>query len=150
MRIRIGVTGSLDAAGNWTGVYFNRNSLAPVAVLGLMMCLVLLAIGRRELRADAPGAASGRRRTAVLAAGAGVAAVVVWLYCVGLNTVETFAVGNSLYWALLAGGVAAGRAWGGRPFAVRTTSGAQHVGGEDEVTRRYGARGVHPELVRRH
>lgn len=323
VRIRLGVSGSLDTEGNWTGVYFNRNSLAPVAVFGLMVCLALLVIAIRELRDDRPGMSPGLRRTAAVAGAAAIAAlavldvrlyigtgsrsagvaaivsivvvgclvacrrlvalgwsprrigtvggallvavgattlagrdllpmpqgwtatldrrtavwsvavefwgrrpvqgwgylsmwdrnpefslrqlaandlapvssahntlvevllgggviaalaavgalavgwmahtrravttstfvslapVVVWLYCVGLNAVETFAVANSLYWALLAGGVAAGRSWGARPLAVASVSTAHEAVGDDETGRRYGARRGQPELVRR-
>ena len=33
-------TESLDAEGNWTGIYFNRNSLGPVAMMGLATGLI--------------------------------------------------------------------------------------------------------------
>ena len=35
---------SIDAEGNWTGIYFNRNSLGPVAMLGLASTLVIMVI----------------------------------------------------------------------------------------------------------
>lgn len=34
-------TESLDGEGNWTGIYFNRNSLGPVAMLGLITGLAI-------------------------------------------------------------------------------------------------------------
>lgn len=34
--------GSQDARGDWTGVYFNRNSLAPVVVLGALVSVALI------------------------------------------------------------------------------------------------------------
>ena len=34
-------TESVDSEGNWTGIYFNRNSLGPVAMLGLITCCAL-------------------------------------------------------------------------------------------------------------
>ena len=40
-------TESLDGEGNWTGIYFNRNSLGPVAMLGLVTgCAIALSLGR--------------------------------------------------------------------------------------------------------
>lgn len=40
-------TESLDGEGNWTGIYFNRNSLGPVAMLGLVTgCAIALWLGR--------------------------------------------------------------------------------------------------------
>lgn len=40
-------TESIDAEGNWTGIYFNRNSLGPVAMLGIITgCAVVTAIVR--------------------------------------------------------------------------------------------------------
>lgn len=35
-------TESLDSEGNWTGIYFNRNSLGPVAMLGLITGFAVL------------------------------------------------------------------------------------------------------------
>lgn len=66
-RIRQDVPGSLDAAGNWVGVFFNRNSLAPVAVLGAACCVLVL-IGLREL-------VSGRLARIAVAGGAVALAV---------------------------------------------------------------------------
>lgn len=38
---------SIDAEGNWTGIYFNRNSLGPVAMLGIITgCAVVVALVR--------------------------------------------------------------------------------------------------------
>jgi len=34
---------SIDAEGNWTGIYFNRNSLGPVAMVGLVTGLLIAA-----------------------------------------------------------------------------------------------------------
>jgi len=40
-------TESLDGEGNWTGIYFNRNSLGPVAMLGLVTgCAIALSLWR--------------------------------------------------------------------------------------------------------
>lgn len=40
-------TESIDAEGNWTGIYFNRNSLGPVAMLGVITgCAVVVALVR--------------------------------------------------------------------------------------------------------
>ena len=33
---------TIDGEGNWAGVYFNRNSLAPVAMLGLLSAATVL------------------------------------------------------------------------------------------------------------
>jgi O-antigen ligase len=41
---------TIDGEGNWVGVYFNRNSLAPVAMLGLLSAVVVLYILVREAR----------------------------------------------------------------------------------------------------
>ena len=43
---------SLDVANNWTGIYINRNSLAPVAALGLAStaALLVIAVGSPELQ----------------------------------------------------------------------------------------------------
>lgn len=44
-------TESLDTEGNWTGIYFNRNSLGPVAMLGLITgCAVLVSLLRAQTR----------------------------------------------------------------------------------------------------
>lgn len=40
-------TESLDGEGDWTGIYFNRNSLGPVAMLGLITgCAIALSLWR--------------------------------------------------------------------------------------------------------
>ena len=40
-------TESLDGEGNWTGIYFNRNSLGPVAMLGLITgCAIAVSFWR--------------------------------------------------------------------------------------------------------
>jgi O-antigen ligase len=43
---------TIDGEGNWVGVYFNRNSLAPVAMLGLLSAAVVLYILVREVRGN--------------------------------------------------------------------------------------------------
>ena len=45
-------TESLDTEGNWTGIYFNRNSLGPVAMLGVITgCAVLVSLLRSNTSA---------------------------------------------------------------------------------------------------
>ena len=42
-------TEALDGDGNWTGIYFNRNSLGPVAMLGLITgCAVAVSLWRTK------------------------------------------------------------------------------------------------------
>jgi len=43
---------TIDGEGNWVGVYFNRNSLAPVAMLGLLSAVVVLYILVKEVRGN--------------------------------------------------------------------------------------------------
>lgn len=45
--VKQGWTESVDGEGNWTGIYFNRNSLGPVAMLGLITgCAVTVSLWR--------------------------------------------------------------------------------------------------------
>lgn len=48
--IKSGWTESLDAEGNWTGIYFNRNSLGPVATVGLVTGLTIIFLLVRNTR----------------------------------------------------------------------------------------------------
>lgn len=43
---------TIDAEGNWAGVYFNRNSLAPVAMLGLLSAAIVLYLVVKEVRGN--------------------------------------------------------------------------------------------------
>lgn len=43
-------TESLDSNGNWIGIYFNRNSLGPVALVALVTSLQLLFVASRRSR----------------------------------------------------------------------------------------------------
>ena len=47
--VKQGWTESVDGEGNWTGIYFNRNSLGPVAMLGLITgCAVAVSLWRSK------------------------------------------------------------------------------------------------------
>ena len=47
--VKRGWTESVDGDGNWTGIYFNRNSLGPVAMLGLITgCAVVISLWRAK------------------------------------------------------------------------------------------------------
>ena len=47
LAVERGWTESVDTDGNWTGIYFNRNSLGPVAMLGLITgCAVTVSLWR--------------------------------------------------------------------------------------------------------
>ena len=43
---------TIDGEGNWAGVYFNRNSLAPVAMLGLLSAAIVLYLVVKEVRGN--------------------------------------------------------------------------------------------------
>ena len=47
--VKQGWSESVDGEGNWTGIYFNRNSLGPVAMLGLITgCAVAISLWRSK------------------------------------------------------------------------------------------------------
>lgn len=86
---------AVDGEGNWAGIYFNRNSLGPVAMLGLITgCAVLFAVWRsRSLRyryhvvaaiavsivLDVVVYVRSGSSTSIAAAVVGVAAAAVWV-----------------------------------------------------------------------
>ena len=88
-------TESIDPEGNWTGIYFNRNSLGPVAMLGLVTsCAIAISLWRSRsklvrvlllivscalIALDAVVYVRSGSRTSIAAAGAGLLSVVLWL-----------------------------------------------------------------------
>lgn len=92
---------SLDPEGNWTGIYFNRNSLGPVASVGLITGLIVMFFVSRSRQnrgriegcsivallcvLDVVVLVRSGSRTSIAAIGAGVAAYGFWV------TVRSFA-----------------------------------------------------------
>ncbi|MGI9029541.1 MAG: O-antigen ligase family protein [Ilumatobacteraceae bacterium] len=95
--------GTQTTTGEWVGVYFNRNSLALYAALGVLLCVLLLFEARRQLWTD------GRQRVALTVLGlAAVADVVLLVQSRALTPMVALALAIV---ATLAAAAARGAAW---------------------------------------
>ena len=107
-----GLDGSVGPKGEWIGIYYNRNSLAPVASLGVFAAACLLADAWR----------SGDRRRAVVCAAGTVLHLVVALGTRSETTVAACAIGLAVALLVRAAATGAPRGAAGRTWsAVRWT-----------------------------
>ncbi|MFV0306514.1 MAG: O-antigen ligase family protein [Desertimonas sp.] len=119
-RIWRGMLGALDAEGNWVGVYFNRNSLAPVTAMALLLAGVATMLAVRATPAR-------RWRPAIIAAGVGAGLVDLRLYLGTGSRTSALAIGVAV--AVVAGlAVARSRAAAAQTDRVVMLGGAVVVG----------------------
>lgn len=93
----------LDSNDNWEGLYTNRNSLAPVAAIGVLVGIRYLATGNRWSRATGAGLAA-----LSVGAMAGAGSRTAWIALAVAAAAATAGVGY--HWARSRWGLAAARA----------------------------------------
>lgn len=125
--VRRGWPGTLDPNGDWTGLYLNRNSMGPVAVLALLATVTVTAMWAAEW-VSAPGTrlGDGVARTRASAVGVVGSTVVVGLLVLDAHTLIKSASLTPMVGAAVA--MASAFVAGGLPTLLRRRS-----GGNDEV-----------------